>query len=171
MTHQARPVKQYAPGLRMTTDRDGVVIRYARPYEGERLREIAFTAKAHWGYDPEWVRRWVANGDFSTEALRSNETFVADDGSDVVAWAMLVPRGDIAWLEDMWVVPSWMRKGVGARLFERVAARARELGARRLEWEAEPNAVGFYEKVGGRYVRDSETSEWGRVLQIMGCDL
>jgi hypothetical protein len=51
------------------------------------------------------------------------------------------------------------------------AAKARELGAVRLEWEAEPNAVGFYEKLGGRYLRDSEASEWGRVLPVMGVSL
>ena len=49
--------------------------------------------------------------------------------------------------------------------------RGRELGVSALEWEAEPNAVGFYEKVGGRYVRDSEPSEWGRVLPVMRLEL
>ena len=39
-----------------------------------------------------------------------------------------------------------------------------------MEWEAEPKALGFYEKMGGRYVRDA-TSEWGRVLSVMGVDL
>jgi hypothetical protein len=34
-----------------------------------------------------------------------------------------------------------------------------------------PSAVGFYEKMGGRYLRDSAPSEWGRVLPVMGVDL
>jgi GNAT superfamily N-acetyltransferase len=146
-------------------------IRHARPGEGERLREIAFEAKAHWGYDRAWVAAWVARGDFSAEALAANETFVAVVDGDVVGWAMLVPRGDIGWLEDLWIDPPWIGRGIGRRLFDRIASRARELRLRRLEWEAEPNAIGFYEKMGGRYVRDSEMNEWGRVLQIMGCDL
>jgi hypothetical protein len=56
-------------------------------------------------------------------------------------------------------------------LFEHVVTCARELGARRLEWEAEPNARGFYERMGGAYVRDSETTEWGRVLEVFGLAL
>jgi hypothetical protein len=40
-----------------------------------------------------------------------------------------------------------------------------------MEWEAEPNAVGFYERMGGRHVRDSEPNEWGRVLEVMAVDL
>jgi hypothetical protein len=39
-----------------------------------------------------------------------------------------------------------------------------------LEWEAEPNALEFYEKMGARRLRDS-TSEWGRTLSVMGVDL
>ena len=43
-------------------------------------------------------------------------------------------------------------------MFRFAADRGRQLGASRMEWEAEPNAVGFYERMGGRYLRDGETS-------------
>ena len=59
---------------------------------------------------------------------------------------------------------------VGARLFRRAAEHARGTGATLLEWEAEPNALGFYEKMGARRLRDSR-SEWGRILSVMGVDL
>jgi hypothetical protein len=52
------------------------------------------------------------------------------------------------------------------------AAQAKAAGATAMEWEAEPFAVGFYEKMGGRHLRDSEPSEiWNRKLPIMGLDL
>jgi GNAT superfamily N-acetyltransferase len=88
-----------------------------------------------------------------------------------VAWAALIPRGDVLWLDDMWVEPEWIGKGVGSLLFRHAVERATELGAATMEWDAEPNAVGFYERVGGRYFRDSEPSEWGRVLPVMGIDI
>jgi hypothetical protein len=40
-----------------------------------------------------------------------------------------------------------------------------------MEWEADPNAVPFYEHLGARRLRESEPSEWGRVLPVMGCSL
>ena len=40
-----------------------------------------------------------------------------------------------------------------------------------MEWEAEPNAIGFYEKLGGIYLRESEETEWGRTLSVMGKEL
>jgi hypothetical protein len=41
----------------------------------------------------------------------------------------------------------------------------------RLEWEAEPNTIGFYEKMVGSYRRDGEQTSWGRTLSIMGVEL
>jgi hypothetical protein len=35
-----------------------------------------------------------------------------------------------------------------------------------MEWEAERHSVGFYEKMGGRYVRDSAPGVWGRVSRV-----
>jgi GNAT superfamily N-acetyltransferase len=148
-----------------------VRIRAARQDEGERLREIAEAAKGHWGYDPDVVRRWAAAGDFSPEGLREKEVLVAEADGRAIAWAALMPRGEVVWLDDMWVEPPWIGKGIGSLLFRRSVERARGLGARTMEWEAEPNAVGFYEKLGGRYLRDSEPSEWDRVLPVMGVDL
>ena len=52
-----------------------------------------------------------------------------------------------------------------------LVARKEQRGARRLEWEAEPNAQGFYDHMGGVYVRDSEETEWGRVLEVLGVEL
>jgi GNAT superfamily N-acetyltransferase len=155
---------------RVSSDTD-VHIRQARPDEGELLREIAIASKGFWGYDPEVVRHWAAGGDFTAEGLARKAVHVAEVNGRVVGWAGLIPRGDLCWLDDLWIEPSSIGTGIGSRLFRHAAHVAEELGASRMEWEAEPNALGFYERMGGRYLRDSEPSEWGRVLQVMGVDL
>lgn len=146
-------------------------IRAADPREGERLREIAVASKSYWGYDLDRVRAWAAGGDFSAEGLRSKEVHVAEVAGRVVGWAGLIPKGDVCWLDDLWIEPEWMGKGIGTRLFRHAAERGRQLGANRMEWEAERHALGFYEKVGGRYLRDSGPGVWGRVNAVMGIDL
>lgn len=139
--------------------------------EGERLREIAIAAKGHWGYDLDRVRDWAAMGDFSTAGLRQKDFYVAAVEGRVVGWAAAIGREDVWWLDDLWIEPEWMGKGIGSRLFRHAAERGRRAGAVRMEWEAEPNALGFYEKMSGRYLRDSEPGVWGRVNAIMGLDL
>ncbi len=146
-------------------------IRRARPDEGELLREIAIASKSYWGYDLERVRDWAAGGDFTAEGLVRKSVHVAEVDGRVVGWSGLIPRGGVCWLDDLWVEPSSIGTGIGSRLFRHAAQVAAELGASRMEWEAEPNALGFYERMGGRHVRDSEPSEWGRVLQVMAVDL
>jgi GNAT superfamily N-acetyltransferase len=146
-------------------------IRPPRRREGERLREIAIASKSYGGYDLERVRQWAALGDFSPEGLRKKEFFVADVAGEAVGWAAIIPRDGICWLDDLWISPEWMGRGLGTLLFQRAARRGRERGALRIEWEAEPHAIGFYEKMGGQYLRDSEPGVWGRVNAVMGVDL
>ena len=148
-----------------------ISIRPARPQEGDRLREIAIAAKAHWGYDEDWVRGWAAQGDFSQEALAARPVLVADLGGRAIGFATLIAQGDVCVLDDLWIDPDWIGRGVGTRLFEACAERARDLGAKRLEWEAEPNAVGFYQRMGGRYLRESAPTELGRTIPVMGLEL
>jgi GNAT superfamily N-acetyltransferase len=146
-------------------------IREGRESDFERLRAIAVEAKAHWGYDRALVEEWAQGGDFEPESLRRRLLYVAEEDGRPVGWAALIPRGEVGWLEDLWVDPAWIGRGIGRALFEHVATEARQRGARRLEWEAEPNAQGFYRHMGAAYRRDSEETEWGRVLEVLSVEL
>jgi GNAT superfamily N-acetyltransferase len=142
-----------------------VRIRPARPDEGEQLREIAVAAKSHWGYDRDQVERWAAQGDFSARALAEKQVLVAESNGRAVAFAALAASGEVCVLDDLWVEPTSIGRGIGTALFEVCVVRARDLGAKRLEWEAEPNAIGFYDKLGARHLRMSDQTAWGRQIQ------
>jgi N-acetylglutamate synthase-like GNAT family acetyltransferase len=142
-------------------------VRPATQADYERLRELTFESKAHWGYEHDLVRTWTDGLDFGG----AHERWVVEADGAIVAWAALIPPSDgTAVLDHLWVAPAAIGRGLGTRLFELAAARARELDANRLEWGAEPNSVGFYEKVGGRKLRD-EVTEWGRLAPWMGLEL
>jgi GNAT superfamily N-acetyltransferase len=142
-------------------------VRAARIADEERLRQLTFESKAHWGYDRDRVRSWADGLSFPGDC----ERWLAETDGKLLGWVGLSPPADgVAVLDHLWVDPAWMRRGVGSRLFRLAADRARELGAQRMEWSAEPNALGFYEKMGGRKVRDHVT-DWGRLAPWMGLDL
>ena len=140
-------------------------IRPFRAGEEEQLREVARASKAHWGYDAARVRGWAAGLEYA-----GKDVWVADAG-EPVGYAVLVVEGDRAELDELWVEAEWIGRGVGSELFRFVAARASALGATHLEWEADPNSVGFYERMGARRLRDSPPSEWGRILPVIGIEL
>jgi GNAT superfamily N-acetyltransferase len=140
-------------------------LRVAAPGDGPRLRAVAEGSKAYWGYDAERVRSWAATLDFS------REIWVAEVNGEIVAWSALRPPDDgVCELDDLWVEPGAIRSGVGTTLFRHAAERARAAGAHALRWEADPNAVGFYERMGATTV-GTVTSEWGRALPVMQVEL
>lgn len=51
-------------------------------------------------------------------------------------------------LEDLWLEPEAIGAGHGRRLWEHAVAVARACGASAMELDAEPNAMGFYERMG-----------------------
>jgi GNAT superfamily N-acetyltransferase len=142
-------------------------VRRAAAGDERRLREITIASKGHWGYDPERVRAWVDGLDLPSRIASSRELHVAEADGDVVSWAELLPPADgVCVLDHLWVDPPWIGRGIGTRLLEVAAERARGLGATLLKIESEPNAVGFYTVLGARHVRD-ETSSWGRPLPVL----
>jgi N-acetylglutamate synthase-like GNAT family acetyltransferase len=135
-----------------------ISVRGARSGDFDGLRQLTFESKSHWGYERDFVRRWAEGLMFENQ----RERWGADADGEIVAWAGLTPPEDgIAVLDHLWVDPNWMGRGLGSRLFRLAVDRARELGAERLEWGAEPNALGFYQKMGGRFMCTYVT-EWGR---------
>ena len=63
---------------------------------------------------------------FGEQTTNENGT----ENEEIVGWTSLIPPAEgIAVLDDLWVEPEWMGKGVGANLFLCVSNRARELGA------------------------------------------
>lgn len=128
-------------------------------------------AKATWGYDRAAIDHWVSGRDFSNPALLAKHCYVAEVRQRVIAWTSIECRADAFWIDDMWVEPRWMRRGVGTRLFQHAADLARALGVQRLEWEAELDAIGFYEQMGGRAVHQAEPGLFGPSGPVMALDL
>jgi GNAT superfamily N-acetyltransferase len=67
------------------------------------------------------------------------------------------------------VLPENLRQGIGRRLFGHAVERARALGFGRLTIESDPNAEGFYQKMGARRVdlRSSQLEGEPRKLPLL----
>ncbi len=64
----------------------------------------------------------------------------------MVGWVGAILQGGVLWLDDLWIDPEWMNRGIGTAVFQHAVALGREAGALRMECEAEPHATGFYAK-------------------------
>lgn len=85
---------------------------------------------------------------WSDRGMREGRTRVAVAGGRAVGFATLALTETSAEVEDLFVDPEWMRRGIGRALVEDVAAVAQALGWVFLEVDANPHALSFYADVG-----------------------
>ena len=124
----------------------------AKPDDAAVLTDIAFAAKRHWGYPEKWIESWRDLLTVRPEFIANHETYAAILDGRTVGFYALSRKNDRLDLLHMWVLPDAMGRGVGRSLFIHGLQRARELGCRELEIEADPNAEGFYQHMGARRV-------------------
>lgn len=148
-------------------------IRRASPDEAATLTEIAHAAKRHWGYPEEWIEHWKLDLTITPDFVANNEVLVATINSQIVGCCALVVSDSLAELEHMWISPEYIGSGVGRSLFDHVKARATQLQLRALELSADPNAEGFYERMGATRIGEIQASVDGksRVLPRMRIEL
>lgn len=144
-------------------------IHRARPEQAETLTQIAQTAKAYWGYPERWMELWKPQLTFSSDYFEENESWVAEMDQRPIGFYTLLEKEGNAWLENLWVSPDMIGQGVGKRLFLHALELSRQRGFVSLRLEADPNATGFYEKMGMKKIgeRESEIEGQPRILPIM----
>ena len=150
-----------------------IQIRRAKPDEADVLTEIAHAAKRHWGYPENWIEHWKHDLTITPDFITTNEMYVAVAGEEIAGCCALVMSGSLAEVEHMWIKPEHMGNGLGRALFNQVVARAKSLDARAVELSADPNAEGFYERMGATRIGEvrSEIEGQPRVLPRMSVDL
>ena len=148
---------------------DDFQIRRAFPEEAATLSKIALSAKAHWGYPQRWLEIWKPQLTFSSEYLKQNESWVAEEHSLPIAFYTLQEKTGNAWIDNLFVSPEFIGKGVGKTLFLHAVRLSGQRGYQILQLEADPNAVGFYEKMGMHRIgeRRSQVEGQPRILPIM----
>lgn len=146
-----------------------ILIRRVLPNEADVLSQVALSAKAHWDYPDHWMKIWKPQLTFSSAYFEENESWVAEADNTPIAFYTLQDRNGKAWIENLWVLPEYIGKGVGKILFSHAVELARQRGYNSLQLEADPNAVGFYEKMGMYKIgeRKSEVEGQPRILPIM----
>lgn len=137
-------------------------ITRAEPAQAEALTQIALAAKGHWGYPERWMELWKPQLTFAPAYFEEHESWVAELQHTPIAFYTLLERDGVAWIENLWVSPEWIGKGVGKRLFLHAREAASQRGFQALQLEADPNAVGFYSHMGMKQVGEQRSEIEGR---------
>ena len=151
----------------------GIEIGRASPGDADALTRIAYAAKRYWGYPERWISHWSESLTITPEFVRDNEVYAAVVGGEPFGFYALAGTGHELELEHLWVSPAWIGSGAGRLLFEHAMDRAASRGAKHVEIEADPNAEGFYLRMGARRAGENvyEIEGQRRVLPRMVVEL
>jgi len=125
-----------------------VEIGAVRTVEATERSALAVEAKAHWGYSTEVLESWKPLLRVTDADIAANRVFVASVDDPVAGFYSLAPGAGPWELDDLWVSPRFMHRGLGRELLAHALESARRGGASRVTVDADPNAESFYRENG-----------------------
>jgi GNAT superfamily N-acetyltransferase len=138
----------------------------AKPEDAEALTEVAHAAKRHWGYPERWIESWRDILTMRAEFIAANVAYSAMEDDRAVGFYLLTTESDEMHLDHLWIAPHAMARGIGRALFEHATEQARKLDQRTLKIESDPNAEGFYARMGAQRVGEAITEIEGQRREL-----
>ncbi len=154
-----------------------LIIRKAQVTESEALTCLSFSSKRYWNFPEEYIDIWKDELTITPAYIQGNLVYVAEVDAILVGyfsiveiqedfWAgqVFVQRG--FWLEHIFIKPEFIGKRVGTELlsFAKDLCKKKEIEC--LYIFSDPNAKGFYDKMGARYIKESPSSIDGRTVSL-----
>jgi GNAT superfamily N-acetyltransferase len=144
------------------------VLRRATAADVSTLTRIAHAAKRHWGYPEQLIELWKDDLTVLPADVDADLVFCAEREGAMAGFYSVSGIGTAACeIEHMWVLPEHIGTGLGRALFEHMVRTLREQGVRTLRIASDPNAVGFYERMGARREGDVPATPEGRTLPLL----
>jgi GNAT superfamily N-acetyltransferase len=134
------------------------MIRPAAADEASVLTSLALEAKRYWGYPEHWIKHWKSDLTISSEFIHDNHVYVAEENGQIQGFYALIVTGNKAELDHMWVQPALIGTGIGKDLFLDAMERAAALKVIAVEISSDPNAAGFYRRMGATEIGESDAS-------------
>ncbi len=135
--------------------------------DNEILSEITKKSKAFWGYSEEQILEWNDNLTISKNYIESNATFKLLDGNKVIGYYSYILEKTVAKLDNLFVLPEYIGKGLGKYLIDDFLTRMRNQKVKKIILDSDPNAEEFYLKIGFKKIGEFETSIKNRFMPIM----
>jgi GNAT superfamily N-acetyltransferase len=123
-------------------------LRTPRYDEAAVLTDLCLRSKAVWGYDEAFMQACRGELTLTASTMQSSYLQVAEIGGHLVGVAQVTVKGELAELDKLFVEPTHLRSGAGKALFEWATTTARDSGAVFMVIDADPDAVGFYRRMG-----------------------
>lgn len=143
-------------------------IEKAQPSDAPVLTELTRESKAYWAYSEDQLLLWKDELSVRPEYIQENGVYVLWESGLAQAYYSYKENTQ-AWvyLDNLFVHPRAMGKGIGKALLLDFEARVQNLAYSLVKLEADPHAETFYQRFLYQTVNRKESSIPGRYLPIM----
>lgn len=159
-----------------------VMIRSANNNEADVLTKISFASKGYWNYPEKYFEVWKNELTIDSEYIEKNDVFVAEDIDIIIGYYSVVELKEniqVAgitinkgfWLEHMFIKPQYIGHGIGTLLFRHLREWCVTNSIAELKILADPNARGFYEKMGCIYKKEYPSTIKNRTTPLLHLQL
>ncbi|EOP27216.1 MULTISPECIES: GNAT family N-acetyltransferase [Bacillus] len=131
-------------------------IREAALAEADELSELALHSKATWNYSEEFILSCKADLTITEEYIKYNFVYVLEKNNMKIGFFSFL-RNENA-LDFLYIHPRYKGKGYGKILWKFVIEKANELGIKRFTIDSDPNAKGYYLKMGAKLIGETPST-------------
>ncbi len=128
--------------------------------QAEELTKVALLSKAYWGYSAAFMEDCKQELTITPSKIsQSNFSyFVARQSHEIAGFYALEWLSDSRLeLEALFVLPEFIGQGVGKSLFHHAMLHAKNMGAKEVEIQGDPNAQAFYLAMGATLTGHKES--------------
>ena len=157
-----------------------MIFRDALPKEAKELTELTFKSKKYWGYPDKWMEIWTDELTINSEYIEKNMVILAEENKRLPGYISIIEHrsepmvtvgehhvSDGFFLDNLFVHPCYIRKGIGKKLTNIAFCRCKEKQIEKIYVYSDPNAKGFYEKMGALCLGEVATGDMGRALPLL----
>ena len=152
-------------------------IEYANLDHLDRLTEIAFSGKRHWGYPEEYYEIWETELTITEDYLKNNVVKIILENDIIKGFYSICYNEDEKhvgetfiekgyWLDFMFLDEKFIGNGLGKIMFNDSINEIKNNGGTNFYIFSDPNAQGFYKKMGCKFIRESKSSIKNRTIPI-----
>lgn len=127
-----------------------MLIRSAKVQDCHLLSNLAYKSKAYWGYTEDFLQQCKDDLTVTKEYIEKNPVYVMESDNKIVAFYSFTIHKKK--LDTLFIDPDYIGKGLGRMIWDHLLTKAKELGISEFTLDSDPNAEGFYLKMGAKNI-------------------
>jgi GNAT superfamily N-acetyltransferase len=145
-------------------------IREALLSEANELSELALRSKATWNYSEAFILACKEDLTITEEYIKNNFVYIFENDNTKIGFFSFL-RNDNA-LDFLYIHPRFKGKGYGKILWKFVIEQANELEIKSFTIDSDPNAKGYYLKMGAKLIGETPSTVYKeRLLPLLQYDV